>query len=159
MKPLIISLGHRFRQDDGFGPTVLDALRLALEERADYIESVGDTAALLDVWRDRDKVFLIDACYDDDSPAGQIFRLDALTESLPADNPVASSHALNIASAIELGRLTKALPQLLTMYCAVGKDFAHGTGLSPPVMVAAERVVASITCEFNTGEKSCMNNH
>ena len=151
MKPLIISLGQRFRGDDGVGPAILDALRSKLGDCADYIENTGDTAALMHSWEARNNVFLIDACDVDNAPAGRIYRLDGLSENLPADTPVSSSHALTVAGAIELGKLMNALPQSLTVYSVVGKNFSYGVEPGAPVRQAVEQVAALITDECRAG--------
>ncbi|SFG59922.1 hydrogenase maturation protease [Neptunomonas qingdaonensis] len=158
MKPLIISIGNRYRCDDGVGPYTLDLLQLVLGESSDFIENIGDTSALLDIWQDRDKVVLIDACYADDTDdknLGQIFRLDGLNESLPADNPVSSNHAISIANAIELGKLLHQLPQSLTIYSISGNNFSQGEAISPPLLIAAQHLVSLISDELNTGMKAC----
>ena len=158
MKPLIISIGNRYRCDDGVGPYTLDLLQLVLGESSDFIENIGDTSALLDIWQDRDKVILIDACYADeadDKNLGQIFRLDGLNESLPADNPVSSNHAISIANAIELGKLMHHLPQTLTIYSISGNNFSQGEAISPPLLIAAQQLVSLISDELNTGIKAC----
>ena len=164
MKPLIISLGNRYRCDDGVGPYTLDLLQLVLGESSDFIENVGDTSTLLDFWQHRDKVVLIDACYADDTTdttdsskiqPGQIFRLDGLNESLPADNPVSSNHAISIANAIELGKLLHQLPQSLTIYSISGNNFSQGEAISPPLLIAAQQLVSLISVELNTGNKAC----
>ncbi len=163
MKPLIISMGNRYRCDDGVGPYTLDLLKSMLGGSCDFIESVGDTSALLDIWQDRDKVILIDACYAADSTdtstmkTGQIFRLDGLNDSLPADNPVSSNHAISIANAIELGKLIHQLPQSLTIYNLSGRNFSQGNVISPPLIIAAQKVAACISDELNLGDKVCTN--
>lgn len=161
MKPLIISLGHSLRGDDGVGPTVLKALRPALEEQADFVECQGDTAALLQLWQDRQRVFLIDACSDGGAEAGKIYRLDGLAQALPPDPPSASNHALGLTSTIELGRRLGALPRALTIYSVAGKNFALGAALAPEVERAAATVaraiVNEVVNEIATGDSPCMN--
>lgn len=150
MKPLIISLGHRYRCDDAVGPYILDRLKPILNTEADFLENTGDIAALITLWQGRDNVILLDACYTEQAPTGHIYRLNGLTEQLPADNPVASSHALNITNAIELGKLMNSLPQSLTIYTIVGQDFSFSEQISADVIRAAKQVVARICDELNT---------
>lgn len=150
MKPLIISLGHRYRCDDAVGPYILDRLKPTLKTDADFLENTGDITALITTWQGRDKVILLDACYAEQVPTGHIYRLNGLTEPLPADNPVASSHALNITNAIELGKLMDSLPQSLTIYTIVGRDFSFSEEISADVIIAAKQVVVRIRDELNT---------
>ncbi len=163
MKPLIISMGNRYRCDDCIGPYTLDLLKPMLGGSCDFIECVGDTSALLDIWQHRDKVFLIDACKTADSTdtsaikTGHIFRLDGLNESLPNDNPVSSNHAISIANAIELGKLMNQIPRSLTIYSLAGKDFSQGDVISPPLLTAAQEAATLICNEIKPGDNLCMN--
>lgn len=150
MKPLIISLGHRYRCDDAVGPYILDRLKAVLKSDADFLENTGDIAALITLWQGRDKVILLDACYTKRVPSGHIYRLNGLTEQLPADNPVASSHALNISNAIELGKLMDSLPTSLTIYTIAGRNFSYSDEISADVISAAKQVVTRISRELNT---------
>ncbi|SIS68595.1 hydrogenase maturation protease [Neptunomonas antarctica] len=166
MKPLIISIGNRYRCDDGVGPYTFDLLKPILAQSSDFIESTGDTSALLDIWQDRDKVILIDACCSASTAdaadlstiqTGQIFRLDGLNENLPADNPVSSNHAISIANAIELARLLHQLPKSLTIYSIAGNNFSQGDVISPRLVIAAQKLAALICNELNSGDRACTN--
>lgn len=157
MKPLIISIGNRYRCDDGVGPYTLDLLKPILGTSSDFIESVGDTSALLDRWQSRDKVVLIDACYAENTKTGKIFQLDGLNEILPPDNPVSSNHAISIANAIELSRLLNQLPKTLTIYSIAGNNFSQGEVISPSLIIAAQRVASLICNELTSGDTACTN--
>ena len=141
MKPLIISLGHRFRSDDGAGPRVLDNLRGRLDGGADFIECPGDVMQLIDAWHSRPQVCIIDAFFSEHEAAGRIQRLDGLSDALPAPVNPASSHALNLPEAVELGRILNKLPQQLSVYAISGKCFDPGENLTPEV----EQAVGQIT--------------
>lgn len=168
MQPLIISLGNRYRCDDAVGPRVLDLLKPVVEGEAELLENRGDIAALLSIWSGREQVILIDAGYSTRVAPGHIYRLDGLTEPLPTDHPVASSHALNISNAIELGKLLDSLPQALCIYTVVGQNFSYGEEMSPAVVSAAQQVAATICADLNIhqstqsalfrGHTQCMNN-
>ena len=144
MKPLIISLGHRFRSDDGAGPRVLDKLRGRLDGGADFVECPGDVMQLLDAWQDRPQVCIIDAFFSEQEPAGNIQRLDGLSDVLPAPVNPASSHALNLPEAVELGKVLHKLPQQLCVYAISGKSFNPGADLTPEVERAVDRVTEVI---------------
>ena len=152
MKPLLVSLGHELRGDDGVGPAVLECVRDSLRTRIDYHECTGDPVALLTLWERRDRVVVVDACRSDSAAAGAVLRLDALSEDLPADHPSASSHALGIASAIDLGRAMHSLPDSLTLYAVVGEDFSLGAPLSPAVARSVPEVSRSIARELGGGD-------
>lgn len=139
----IISLGNRFRGDDSVGPYVLNCLRSRVGSKAEWIENGGDMAQLLDEWRQR-QVCVVDAVQDDSRRSGDIVCLDGLVETMPKSVCTTSSHGLNLTEAIELGRLTDALPRRLTIYAICGENFAMGFGLSPEVQAAAYAVEQEI---------------
>lgn len=144
MKPLFISLGHRFRSDDGAGPRVLDKLRSRLADGADFIECPGDVLQLLDAWQDRPQVCIIDAFFSEDEAAGNIQRLDGLSDALPSPLNPASSHAMNLPEAVELGRALNKLPQQLCVYAISGKSFIPGENLTPEVDKAIDQLAERI---------------
>ena len=159
MKPLIIGLGNRFRTDDSVGPYILDTLATTHQNEVDLMVNCGDAAALLESWKARPQVLLIDACYDEASPAGYIHQLDGLMETLTLDNPSASSHALTLSNAIELGKLLNTLPNALSIVSIVGQNFSYGEGLTAEVLTAAEQLIKTLSHQIQTGKFSCMNNH
>jgi hydrogenase maturation protease len=159
MKPLIVGLGNRFRTDDSVGPYIVDSLASTHQNDVDLMVNCGDAAALLDSWKTRHQVLLIDACYDETSPAGYIHQLDGLKETLTLDNPSASSHALTLSNAIELGKLLNTLPRSLRIYSIVGQNFAHGEGLTAEVLAAAQQLIKTLSHQINTGKFTCMSNH
>lgn len=158
-RPLIMSLGHRFRSDDGAGPRVLDTLRHTLREQADYQENPGDIAALISAWEDRECVYLIDAYNAPRQSAGTVLRLDGLSAELPVGLSRASSHALNLEEAIALSRQLGSLPGQLIIYAIGGHHFVSGEQLSAGVAAAVTRVAQAITEELTLSrQQPCMSN-
>jgi len=145
VKPLIISLGHRYRGDDGFGPRVLDLLRQRLGDRADYLESRGDSAALLSAWRGVDLAVLIDAMRAPNLADGTVVEIDGLEDDLPPAVSLTSSHSLNLAESLELGRLLGSLPRRLHIVAVAASHFQAGELLQAPVAAAVGRVAESIS--------------
>lgn len=159
MRWTVISLGDRFRGDDGVGPLVLDELRRRYGEHLEGVENRGDMTQLLEDWRDR-QVFLVDAVVAQDKSAGEILRLDGLTESVMQSVCTTSSHGLNLAEALELGHAVGALPERLNIYAICGENFATGAGLSPQVAASARRVAKEIGehLQAQTGGPFCTSN-
>lgn len=155
---IIISLGHRFRGDDGVGPYVLERLRNRRGVNLTCIENSGDMTRLLEDWRGR-RVCLVDAVADESRPVGEVLWLNGLVEALPASACTTSSHGLNLREALELGRILGALPLELHICGICGENFASGTEMSPPVATAAARVEQSILQRFiaQTGGPPCTN--
>jgi hydrogenase maturation protease len=139
-RPLVIGVGNRFRRDDGVGPAVLDLLR---EHGADadlrLVESSGEGATLIDLWRGEGQVMVIDAVRSNSAP-GTVHVLDTATRTIPQDFFHYSSHAFAVAEAVEMSRALGQLPPELMLYGIEGGDFGAGQGLTFEVARAAEQV-------------------
>jgi hydrogenase maturation protease len=138
---LVIGVGNAYRSDDRAGLAVLEALRARLPPEITCIESNGDGTTLLDLWTPTSKIILIDAALSA-APAGTIQRFDAFNQPLPTGFSFASTHHFGIAEAIHLARILGCLPESLTIYAIVGKNFMAGQELSPEVEHAVQEVVA-----------------
>jgi hydrogenase maturation protease len=139
----VIGVGNEFRGDDAVGLTVVR--RLASKNRSDVETAMsdGDPAKLMDQWRNADRVVVVDASVSG-SAHGAVRRFRAHEEPLPAGIASASSHGLGLATAIELSRAMGELPRELVVIVIEAETTAYGTGLSPAVAAAAERVVEEI---------------
>src|SRR5581483_2032054 len=98
---------------------------------------------LLDALRGAGAALLIDAA-SSGAPPGTLRRLDAAAGPLPASLRAASTHALGLVQAIELGRVLGALPPHLRVYAVEGQDFGPGEGLSPAVARAADEAARQV---------------
>ncbi len=146
-KVLVIGIGNPARCDDGVGIVVARALAAKRLPNASVVESVGEAAALSQLWTGAETVFVVDAVSSDAEP-GTVHRIDARTRSLPTGIFQSSSHNFGIAEAVELARAMNQLPTRLIVYGIEGKHFETGIGLSPEVVSAARRVVGSIAREL-----------
>ena len=154
----MISLGNRYRGDDGVGPFLLRRLRERLGSSVACIENGGDMTRLLEDWRDR-HVCLVDAVAAEELEAGDIVLLDGLAKPMPPSLCGTSSHGFSLAEALELGRLLDSLPQRLVIYAICGENFASSAALSPAVEAAAvnvEEEILHLLTELQGGPR-CMN--
>jgi hydrogenase maturation protease len=142
MRTVVIGVGNRYRRDDGVGPVVVDLLRA---HGVDGVESLGETASLIELWDGADLAILVDAVRGD--TPGRRHRL-----ALPASRAAAaSSHGLDLGEAIELARVLDRLPARLVLHAVEVADVGLGEGLSPAVAAAAKRLAADILAgEFLT---------
>ncbi len=147
--PLVIGLGNDFRRDDGAGRLAARRVRELAGEAVRVIEESGEGAALMDAWRGVELVVLIDAVHSGAKP-GTVHRLDAQTQSIPANFFHYSTHAFSVAEAVELARALDQLPPRLIVYGIEGMNFTSGEGLSPEVAAAAEQVAQTIITELCT---------
>lgn len=151
----IIGIGNPDRGDDALGPAVIAALAADPPAAVTLATVNGDMLALLDRWSADDHVFLVDALAPGHTP-GRVVRLDAGRERLAhVLANFASSHAFNLAEAIELGRALGRLPATLIVYGAEGVCFEPGAALSP----ALDAAVAEIAHRLREDSRTCMKPH
>lgn len=139
----IIGCGNRFRNDDGAGVEAVRRLRDLVGDRAEVIEAELAGLDVLDLMEGAQAVIVIDAARSG-RPAGTIHRLDAAAASVPRGLFPHSSHALNAADAIELGRALGRLPPCLIVYGIEAGDVTAGCTLSPAVALALESLVPQV---------------
>jgi hydrogenase maturation protease len=148
VKVLIIGLGNDYRSDDGVGRVVARKLRAESLDGVDILEETGEGAALIEAWRGADFVILIDAVHSGGEP-GAIYRIDANEEQIPRSLFHYSTHAFNVAEAVEMARALGQLPRRLVIYGIEGKNFASGVGLSPVIKRAAEETSHRVKAELS----------
>ena len=140
---LVIGVGNRMRGDDGAGPAVLDRLGEMQMADVEMIEVATDCAGLIDMWRGRADVIVVDATQSGAEP-GEIVTIDALAQPIERDLFIHTSHVFGVAEAVETARMIDALPGRLTVYGIEGAAFGLGDGLTPSVAESAKRVAAMI---------------
>jgi len=145
----IIGCGNRDRGDDQAGIVVAQRL-LALGIAAEIHN--GDALELLEEWRSDEDVILVDAVVTG-SRCGTLHVWDSgpSGDSLPrATEPQGvSSHGLDIAKAIELGRALGRLPRRLRVYGIEGQRFDQGAEPSPEVLGTIDSLVRQIQAELS----------
>lgn len=142
-RTLVIGVGNAYRSDDGVGPSIAREVRRKALRGVDVREESGEGAALMEAWRDAERVILVDAVSSGGAP-GTIYRFEIPEETMPARFFNYSTHAFSVAEAVELGRALDLLPAHLTVFGIEGEHFASGEGLSDGVRRAAEEVVRQI---------------
>lgn len=147
MSALLIGLGNPLRRDDGVGPAILRRLEALALPGVELRHHVADGAALMELWREAQRVYLFDAVASGGA-AGTVHRLDARQRPLPSDFFHYSSHAFSLAEAVELGRVLGQLPPRLIVYGVEGRDYAPGEGLGAAVAQGVEQVVAAVAAEL-----------
>ena len=116
MKTLVLGLGNPILSDDSVGFRVTQELRARLNRPGlTLMESGTSGLGLLDLITGYDKVIIIDAIQTEDGQAGEIYRLNS--ENLSDTRHLGSSHSINLATALELGKkLGIALPQQIIIF-------------------------------------------
>jgi hydrogenase maturation protease len=135
----VIGIGNLYRSDDAAG--IIAARQLG--EAAGPAITVLENADLLEVFKTAADVILIDAVRSGAGP-GSIVRIDARERDLPREIFASSTHALGIASNVEMARTLGQLPARLIVYGIEGSNFAPGTTLTPEVERAIPELVRRI---------------
>jgi len=148
--PLVIGVGNPNRGDDGSGLEVARALKPRLAGKARVEECSSEGIALLELWRDADRVLVVDAVVSGAVP-GTVHRFEAGDGFSPGVHPATSTHGLSLAEAVALGRGLGCLPRQLVVYGIEVGGLDVGASLSPPVVrgvrEAADRIEAELTEE------------
>lgn len=102
MKTLVLGLGNPILSDDGVGPRVAGELEGRVECNVTVMEASLAGLNLLDLLVGYERVIIIDAIQTGKGKPGRIYRLDI--EAFKAARHAASTHDVNLATALELGR-------------------------------------------------------
>jgi hydrogenase maturation protease len=144
---LVIGVGNELRGDDGAGLVVVR--RLAARARAvglDVEEEQNDSTGLIERWRGRNAVVLVDAVVTE--APGTVLRFDASQAPLPArPRGSSSTHAVAVYEAIELARVLGGLPDRVVVYAVGGATFEAGAGISPVVAAAVPALAEQVLAE------------
>ena len=144
-----VCLGSRYRGDDAVGPLVAERLR---EAGATVLDCADEPTRLLDVWDGLDVLVVVDAVLTG-AAAGALCRVEADDGPLPRDLRLASTHAVGVADALELGRAVGRAPRRVVVLGVEGATFGMGDEMTPAVADALDEVVAAALAELETGER------
>ncbi len=131
-RALIVGIGDDRQRDDGVGPAVVRRLCGQATDSVGMRAVGGDAEDLRARWGKADLAVIVLAARHDSSNPGTIHTL---TTELPRVDTT--------AAALRDDRLS-GLPCRVVVYTVEGASFAAGTGLSPDVEAAVERVADHI---------------
>ena len=131
------------------GPVVAERLRAV---GAAVLDCADEPTRLLDLWDGLDTVVVVDALRGD-APPGTLHRIDAEDGPLPRDVRLASTHAMGIADALELGRTLGRAPRRVVVLGIEAASFGMGEAMTPAVAGAIDELVASVLGELQ--EAAC----
>lgn len=143
---VVIGLGNRLRGDDAVGPLVAERLIGQLPLDVTVLSHEGDPTDLLDRWDGADLCVVVDAVWSRGIP-GALIRLEPLAEPLPSRLAFPSSHALDLAGAVALGRALGRLPRRLVVLGVETARFDQGAAPSAEVAAALPSVVDAVLAE------------
>ncbi len=147
MRPIVIGIGNPYRHDDGVGLAIIEAVA-ELGLAIDVVEELGEPAALVERWQDRELAILVDAAESGSQPPGTVHHFEVTATSdasgLQLTTAGRSSHALGVQDAIEFGRALDRMPTRLVILGVEVADMSSGTGLTQAVRSAVAPVVELI---------------
>jgi hydrogenase maturation protease len=147
---LVIGVGNELRGDDAAGIAVARRLRDGLTPGIDVELEQNDSTALIERWRGRDAVVLVDAVASGAKP-GAISRLELSSHPLGKRlRGSSSSHAIGLDEAVELARALGQLPSRVVAYVVSGRRFDAGAGLSPEVAAVIAALADRVLDEART---------
>lgn len=146
----MLGLGARDRGDDAVGPVVAEAVGRRVD--VDVEAGPRDPAWILDAWRGRDGVVVVDATRSGARP-GTVLRLDPRARAL-VDSVSASTHGLGLASAIELGDVLGECPERLLVVGVEAASFAVGAALTHDVRAAVPEAVDCVAAVIDGWQRS-----
>ena len=111
------------------------------------LDCADEPTRLLDLWDGLDTVVVVDALRSG-APPGTLHRIDAADGPLPRDLRLASTHAMGIADALELGRALGRAPRRVVVVGIEGASFGMGEEMTPAVEDALDALVSSVLAEL-----------
>lgn len=145
---LIAGVGNAWRGDDGASAVVLQRLRSCVLPPGTATRLLaGGPLDLLDALPGHDVALIVDTIRSGASP-GSTLRIDVSADSVgPRPAGPASTHALDLAGTLELGRILGLIPARVIVYGVEGEQFDVGHGLSAPVRRAIPGLTRDVLAE------------
>jgi hydrogenase maturation protease len=145
---LVVGVGNLYRCDDRIGLLIAEQLRKILPEQVEVISHSSDGLSLIDLWKNFDCVYLIDAVHSGGS-SGKVYRFDAIATQLPINFfKNYSTHSFDIPATIALAKNLNSLPEELIIYGVESKNFHLGSQVSDEVRKAGSKVSRYIKKEI-----------
>jgi hydrogenase maturation protease len=141
MKTLVLGLGNSILCDDGVGIRVAHEVANQLNNpQVTVVETSAAGLSLLDSIVGYDKVIIIDAIQTEKGEAGQIYRMG--TADFSFTKHFSSPHQINLATALELGKmLNLAMPREITVFAVEAEDI---TSFSEKCTPEVERAIPEV---------------
>jgi len=149
LKTLVLGLGNSILTDDAVGFAVVEEVRRRLDRTDVTVEQASAGGlGLLELVLGYDKVIIIDAIQTDDNEPGRIHRLSP--DQFSGNLRSVSTHDVNLATALELGRqLGKDIPKEIVILAVEAADVdSFGEDLTPRVATTVPGVAELVLQEL-----------
>ncbi len=142
---VVLGVGDIFHHDDGVGIYIAHRISHEVGDLVIVFDNTLSSKDLIDAWQGASAAVVVDAVATEGLPQpGTIYQREVGSQSIPESLFPYSTHNLSIAAAIEMSRALGTLPRRLTICGIEGGNFETGSGLTPEVEQAAEKVVMAI---------------
>lgn len=148
-KSIIVGVGHPMRSDDGLGPKAIEQIKPLLSQTIDCISILGDLSDLLDVFENYQNVYIIDAIFTQNAPAGTLHRFEKEDIARNTKSIRTSTHSFDLCNVLELAQNLNTLPNKLIVFGIEATDFSPSNHLSIPVEQAMPKLIQLIRDELN----------
>jgi hydrogenase maturation protease len=147
---LVMGVGNPLMRDDGVGPRVVELLRSTYRFPENVqVEDAGTMSfMILDLLRDIDRLIIVDAVKDTDTPAGTVFRM---TPEEIAPNQIAHSlHDTKIIDVLQAADLMGNSPETIAIGVQIEAIEDWVLELSTPVEAAIPEAAALVIAELRS---------
>ncbi|MDF2143460.1 hydrogenase maturation protease [Knoellia sp. p5-6-4] len=144
-RPLVVGLGSPHRGDDAVGVVVARGVAACHVPGVDVVAH-EDPTDLVELWSGHELAVVVDAVRSGSEP-GTLTVLETgalgerLRESAWGRTGRGGTHAFGLASAVELARALRRLPDRVVLVGVEAASFDHGAPLSPAVAAAVPTAV------------------
>lgn len=146
----VIGIGSPMRSDDGVGPFVIEQLgNEPSDPEIELLSLDGEPTTLIEAWRDRRFVIVIDAVAARASP-GTIHRVEVGVDPLPGWASGPSSHHGGLAEAVALGDVLGRRAERLVVLGVEPASLAAGVALTPGVLASVPTLLNLIHDEIRS---------
>lgn len=146
MEYRIIGCGKLNRGDDAAGLLVSRRLR---ELGVDALDQTGEGLQLMESWRGRDAVIVVDAVVTG-APPGTVTVWDAVEQPQIDEVFRCSTHHFGIGEAVMLASVLNRMPRRLLVYGIEGRQFDLGSAPSCEVNSAVESLARQLASKSNS---------
>jgi hydrogenase maturation protease len=111
------------------------------------LDCADEPTRLLDLWDGLQTLVVVDALRSG-APPGTQQRFEGGDAPLPRELRLASTHAMGIAEALELGRALGRAPRRVVVLGLEGASFGMGDDMTPAVAAAIDALVDAVLAEL-----------
>ena len=146
MKTLVLGLGNPILSDDGIGPKIAGELEGRVGKNVTVMETSMAGLNLLDLLVGYDRAIIVDAIQTPGGRVGDIYRFDL--EALQTTRHAASTHDVNLTTALELGkRLGMDVPGKIDILAIEVADVSNFSEECTPAVAEAVPVCVEMIVE------------